>query len=65
MKDIKTRYRMMISTTVLLLYGIIVFPIVLLGALCGLISFVLQKLTNTLFDFICDCVGRVIIEENK
>ena len=65
MKDIKTRYRMMISTTVLLLYGIIVFPIVVLGALCGLISFVLQTLTNTLFDLICDCVGRIIIKENE
>lgn len=64
MKDIKTRYKMMISTTVLLLYGIIVFPIVVLGALCGLMSLIAQKLTNTLFDFICDCMDK-IIKENE
>lgn len=63
MEDVKTRYKMMMSTVVLLLYGVIVFPIVVVGATCGLVSLMVQKVTNTLFDFICDCLDRMIKEE--
>ena len=53
----------MMSTAVLLMYGILVFPIVVVGAICGLVSLMAQKVTNTLFDFICDCLDRMIKEE--
>lgn len=63
MEDIRIRNKAMMSTAVLLMYGILVFPIVVVGAICGLVSLMAQKVTNTLFDFICDCLDRMIKEE--